>query len=356
MSSNYSLYNGADPWAGTDWYRPAPNPTLAYAEQAVQPPPQFDPYEPMPQYQPGPQRPLGTLEALAASGNRSFLGRLGAIKLAKRQQQEQQKEEAYKRQFYEWKTRREDAENRKKDLAERKKEERENKKKYKTEWLKGRDGVHPHTYEDGGQPDYHPDDVPHKESADTQEEKMERLREGKRLSAENAENMARLGASLRPERVTPEPPTSIQEYNHDVAQGYKGTRLEWERQRAETNRKPEADPYEKREGELTSLWTEQAMEDQLTPGMGAPGMGGKFKPSPGVVSPDEASEIRRRLHELGRGRQAVAPKKAAAPAPSKGGRPQTYSKAEDVKNAVKAGALSKAEAKRILKSQFGYSD
>ena len=232
MSSNFSLYNGADPWAGTDWYRPAPNPTMAYAEQAAQPPPQFDPYEPMPTYQPGPQRPLGTLEALAASGNRGILGRIGAIRLAKRRQQEQQQEEAYRRQFLEWKARREDAEGQRRDKAQ----ERDD---YVLVDTVDANGKHVRKFVKKGEPGEFP--APPKEYAprdlDTQEEKLERLREQERIR----EDMLRLGAQLRPGRQEPEPPTSIQEYNFDVKQGFKGTRQEWEKQRAENNRKPEED-------------------------------------------------------------------------------------------------------------------
>lgn len=406
MPNEFSLFYQPRPPmqpVSSDPYRPAPNPTLAYAEQAAQPPPQFDPYEPMPTYQPGAQRPLGTLEALAAGGNRGVLGRIGAIRLAKRRQQEQQQEEAYKRQFYEWKMRRADAENRRKDEAERTKAE---KKKYKSEWLKGADGkVHPHIYAEDEQPDYHPDDVPHKDYAprdlDTQEEKLARIAAQAEASKDRA---AMVQAAIGGRQQPPSQPSSVQEYEYARRNdGFTGSYQQFLVAKSEAGRRDTETPEERHERELASKWSEEALADKLRPELG-----GEFSPSPGAVSDRETEEIRRRLGQLRRGRGALEqPKGTAAPrsessaspithttkdgklgwngrewvalrqAPTKQAAPKMYldkktgemvtaeeaarrsrkfNSPADVKAAVKGGALSIDEAKRILKSQFGFGD
>ena len=311
MSSNYTLYNGADPWAGTDWYRPAPNPTQAYAEQAAQPPPQFDPYEPMPQYQPGAQRPLGTLEALAASGNRSFLGRLGAIKLAKRRQQEQQQEEAYKRQFYEWKTRREDAENRRKDKAQ----ERDD---YVLVDTVDANGKHVKKFVKKGEPGEFP--APPKEYAPDRSKS-----ESEMTPEEHAAYLDRKNASeakyRRPEKPDkpPEPPSSVREYNLDVQQGYKGTFKQWRAENAQNERKPEAD---REMDNLTSDWAKGATDPKSSGGVAV------------TVTEEERLEAAKRGLNNARSRG----KKTAAPAPTKAAPPKPSSTAP-ITHTTKDGRL-----------------
>lgn len=104
MPSQYNLFGSADPWADMDLYQPHDyNQSEAYSQQfragsvvGHNQDAYANMFDPPPQYPSMP--PMSSLERLASTGNRGFLGRLGAIKLSKRKEQEA----AYMRARQDW--------------------------------------------------------------------------------------------------------------------------------------------------------------------------------------------------------------------------------------------------------------